>query len=160
MKQKRTWVTILVMIALGVMFYCWIVPSDTTNRRKLETQFQAEFGFPPPATFALLRGRTVTIGDTWSRWMQFTLDEASLLKLGAHGFTETNSEVLKTLRNEVWTRDLVEQSPNAPKWWRLPETHPVRIFYRQAHAVDFAGFTFLWIDDTNRIVYSESSAWR
>lgn len=146
-------------IALGVILYSCIVPSDTTNRRRLETQFQDEFGFPPPSTTSTLRGRTVTVGDSWTRWLQFTLDETILRRLLTNGFAQTNSDVLRSPWAELWTQDLVRQSPNEPKWWRLPGNQPVRIFYRKGHARDYAGFTFVWVDNTNRTAYAQSSAW-
>lgn len=157
----RKWLSISAIVALGLVLYSCIIPSDTINRKKLETQFQDEFGFPPPLAISTLRGRTVTVGDSWSRWLQFTADEASLRRLVANGFTETNSEILRNPPAELWAQGLVGQSssPNAPKWWRLPGAQEVRIFHRKGHIRDFAGFTFVWIDDTSHTAYAQSSAW-
>jgi hypothetical protein len=156
----RKLLSISAVIIFGLMLYSCVVPSDTTNRRKLETQFQDEFGFSPPSATATLRGRTVTVGDSWTRWLQFRLDEASLRRLLTNGFSQTNSDVLTTPPwAELWTQNLVSHGPNEPKWWRLPANQQVRIFYRKGHARDYAGFTFVWVDDTNRTAYAQSSAW-
>jgi hypothetical protein len=153
---KRLAILAVILLA-GALYSC--TPSDTTNRRKLETQFQDELGFPPPLSTSTLRGRTVTVGDSWTRWLQFTLDEISSRRLLTNGFAQTNSDVLRIPWSELWTQDLVRHSPNAPRWWRLPGSQQVRIFYRKGHARDYAGFTFVWVDDTNRTAYAQSSAW-
>ena len=131
--------------------------SEPTKRSELEREFEAEFGFEPPSRVQELRCKIVRVGDTWGKWMLFTLDEVTLQRVVTNGFTETSPH--DSLSSELWYRDLTSQNPNAPNWWRLPSANRVQIYYKEGDPRDVAGYKFLWIDDTNRKVYAKSSAW-
>jgi len=147
------------VVILGALLCRWLIPSDTTDRQELGSHFQAELGFPPPRSISTLRGRTVTVGDSWNRWLQFTLDEAIESQLAGRGFTKTHSDALSGHWGQALAQSQAIRNPNAPVWWRTPGTRRVRIYYRNGHARDFAGFTVLWMDDETRTVFAQSSAW-
>src|SRR5712691_1335386 len=122
--------------------------SEPKRRSELEREFQAEFGFEPPSTVQELRCKIVRVGDTWGKWMLFTLDEVTLQRIVTNGFT--TSGALKSSSGALWHQDLTGQNPNAPDWWSAPSVNEVRIYYKEGHPKDFAGFIYLWIDDTNK----------
>ena len=134
---------------------------EPTGRGELDQEFQAEYGFPPPSGVAELRCRVVRVGDTWSKWMLFTYDQATVERIVSVGFTNAMAEDLKRPWEALWSQDLTasQQNPNAPKWFRLPGDRPARIYYKLGHPNDVAGYSYIWIDDTNKTVFAKSAAW-
>ena len=133
--------------------------SEPKKRGALDREFLAEFGFQPPPTIQDLRCKVVRVGDTWGKWLLFTLDEATLQRVISNGFTAASPDAQRNSSAALWSQDLVRTNPNAPSWWRSPGTNQVRVYYRESHPRDFAGFTYFWVDENNRTVYAESAAW-
>ena len=152
----------LSLVALcGVVLAGCAGSSEPTSRKKLEREFQAEFGFPPSNQITELRCKIVWVGDTWSKWMLFTLDEATVQGIVGAGFVLADSASLVRPREKLWTLDLTDKrpNPNAPKWWQLPGIKKVRVYYKEGHPKDFEGYRYLWIDGDTKTVYAKSSAW-
>jgi hypothetical protein len=133
---------------------------EPKNRTELEQEFQAEYGFVPPAKISDLRCREVSVGDTWSKWILFTYDEETVQRIISAGFTNASPELQKRW-GTVWSQDLFgsRRNPNAPKWWPDPPTPPIRVYYKIGDPRDFAGFKYVWIDERSKVVYAKSAAW-
>jgi len=130
-------------------------PYEPTDRATLEQEFRSEFGFTPPAAVTDIRSRITVVGDTWTKWMAFTLDEDTLQRIVRQGFSESNPGLHG---GGSWV--------NAPAWWKPPALNAgpggltPRIFHKEGHRKDFGGSAFfLWVDEKGRRVYSQSTAW-
>jgi len=134
---------------------------EPTNRADLEDDFKAEYGFPPSSKITELHSKIVTVGDTWSKWMVFTYDAATVAQITSAGFTNATAEQIKNPWGALWSQDLAssQPNPNAPKWFQLPGGRQVRIYYKLGHPNDYAGYRYIWIDETNKTVYAKSAAW-
>jgi hypothetical protein len=155
-------ITNLSLVALcGIVFAGCAGSSEPTSRKKLVREFQAEFGFPPSNQITELRCKIVWVGDTWNKWMLFTLDEATVQAIIGAGFVLADSASLERPWEKLWTQDLTREAPNpnAPKWWQIPGAKKVRVYYREGHPKDLAGYKYLWIDGDTKTVYAKSSAW-
>jgi hypothetical protein len=146
-----------------VCFWCIVFisgcggSSEPKTRSELDREFQAEFGFQPPPAIQELRCKVVRVGDTWGKWLLFTLDEGTLQRIVTNGFT--TADAMNSSSVALWYRDLTGQNPNAPNWWSISGSNQARVYYKEKHPNDSAGFTYLCIDDTNKRVYAKSSAW-
>lgn len=134
---------------------------EPTSRSDLEREFQAEFGFSPPSKLTEMRCKIVWVGDTWAKWMLFTYDEETIDRIASTGFSKTGTKELGGGWEAIWSRDLMasQPNPNAPKWFRLPSQTPAHVYYKEGHPRDSSGYSYIWIDDTNKTVYAKSSAW-
>jgi hypothetical protein len=134
---------------------------EPTSRSDLEGEFQAEYGFPPTSNVTEIRCKIVTVGDTWSKWMLFTYDEATVKRITSAGFSNATAEGIKNPSRAIWSQDFeaANPNPNAPEWFRLPGDRTVRIYYKLGHPKDYAGYRYIWIDDTNKTVYAKNAAW-
>jgi hypothetical protein len=134
--------------------------SEPTSRTDLEREFQAEFGIAPSSSVTQIQCKIVRVGDAWSKWMLFTLDEATLQRIVGSGFNAASAEQLKYPWGSHWQQDLNKQNPNAPSWWRSPGANQVRVYYREPNRKDFGGSSmFIWVDENAKTVFSNSSAW-
>jgi hypothetical protein len=151
------WGKLLFVTLSCIMLLCGCCGSSEPKKRsELEREFQAEFGFGPPSAVRELRCKIVRVGDTWGKWLLFTHDESTHQRIVTNGFTAADA---LNSSDTLWHQDLTSQNPNAPDWWSTPGANQVRIYYKEGHPKDFAGFIYLWIDDTNKRVYANSSAW-
>jgi hypothetical protein len=133
---------------------------DPTSREDLESDFRSEFGIPAPPQIADIKCRIVRVGDSWAKWMLFSLDETTLRSIITNGgFKQASSIELDGPSQEFWSKDLTRENPNSPKWWRMPGTNRARIYYRQPNRKDFhVSWMSFWVDDNARVVYSASGA--
>ncbi len=135
--------------------------SEPTTRGELEREFQAEFGFKPPKEVAELRCRIVWVGDTWTKWMLFTLDEGAMQRIIGNGFTLADPASLARPWEKLWTQDLTREkpNPNEPVWWRVPGAKQVRVYHKEGHPRDYSGYRYMWVDGERKVVYAECAAW-
>lgn len=163
MRLKRRHVVVVSLLLAFVFFIwwvrAWLEPYEPTSRRALEKEFYSEFGFNPSADIKEIHCRIVTIGDTWSKWIVFTYNKNTVVEVLNEGFTEATSQQLNSSTWPVWRSDLSEHNPNEPQWWRLPSINRVAVYYKEGSPRDFAGFTYLWVDESAHLVYVKSAAW-
>jgi len=149
----------LSLVALFGILLCGCAgSSEPTKRSDLEREFQDEFGFAPSQQVVELRCRSVWIGDTWSKWMLFTGDDSTVQAIIGKGFALADPDTL-TRGGKIWARDIMTGNPNAPEWWRSPSSGKVRVYYKEGHPADHAGYRCFWIDDDSKRVYAKFAAW-
>lgn len=140
--------------------------SEPTQRAELENGFSDEFGFKPDTNIAEIKCKVVQVGDTWSRWMRFTYDSNTVVKIIANGFKPVTDELLKDNVHSLWEAAIDKPSPNAPAWWKKP-TQVVGVTYfkenpfrENSPSNSMPSFCFFWIDKSQGEIYSESHIWQ
>jgi hypothetical protein len=138
--------------------------SEPTRRADLEREFSEEFGFKPGTNTVEIKCRLVQVGDSWSRWMQFTYDSNTLANIVSSGFNPVMDEQLK---DNVYTLSEMaitgEPSPNAPKWWRKPLRVAGTTYFKEnpySPSNSMPSFCFIWVDQTQGVIYAESHTWQ
>jgi hypothetical protein len=148
---------LLVLVVGALMSAC--SGSEPTSRADQERAFRAEMGLSPGSEIKTIRVKSISIGDTWAQWMCFSLDEPTLSNIVSKGWSYAPNWSEKTAGGGLWSQTLREENPNAPTWWKLPPDMPTMVYYQTNHPADFAGFRVLWVDSSNRLVFTESDAW-
>jgi hypothetical protein len=156
------------LVRLGGVLFCLVVMAQCVGcfefepkwRWVLRREFKSEFGFFPPLAIREIQCKKVQVGDTYQKWMMFTADESTIQRIVAGTFTRAKPEQLSWASGAgYWTKALEEPNANEPEWWRLPHNKEVRAYFIEGNPADANGYTFLWIDDVNKIVYVKFAAW-
>ena len=120
---------------------------EPTSQEDLADCYRSEFGASLPSAVGALQARQVMIGDTWSQWLHFTADAATVDSIIAGGFEPSDRT---TFTNEAG-------GPNAPAWWRS-NSDKLEHFYvhRQWHKRGDSGRAYLAYDAAKKIVHFRS----
>lgn len=147
------------LVALVALAFYSCGPDYAMTRASQEAAFATELGVAASASISEIRVRTVRVGDSWQRWMRFTIVPEVFAKITNGGW------FVSAQRNDfdnwasTWSQALVNRSPNAPRWWATPTDFHTVVYFRTNHPRDIAGYQLLWLDSTNGWAFALSAAW-
>ena len=99
--KGHRWLTCIAAIVVLSLTGC-SGSKEPTSRADLESAFEEEFGFIPSSTVTELRCKTVKVGDTWAKWLEFTYEKTAWQKILGLGFDVAE---LRDIEKLPWPED-------------------------------------------------------
>lgn len=116
---KKSWKFFGISSGLSFLVFClgsaalWALvtflyrPYDPETPKELARAFETDFGEPPPTGITVLKARQYCIADSGIQWLLLGVEDGSIDKILAYGFTPSHS-------SQEFTGTA---GANAPDWW-------------------------------------------